>query len=122
VADDPHAEAGDDPHAEAGDDPHAEAGDDPRPVVWTLATIAAAEDLRAIETFAEDYKGLDLDNTPGILPGGGMYVPEDPTPAQTAYLTRRYALNLRDRYHQTLRDGLTTLPRIIPFRPGDLIP
>jgi hypothetical protein len=91
-------------------------------VVWSLQQVAEAEKLRAAEEFAEDYKDLDLANTPGILAGGGIIVPEDPTPAQTAYMTRRYALNMRDTYRATLRAGQTTLPKITPVRVGDLIP
>ena len=89
--------------------------------VWTIDTLALAESMRAQAAFIEDNQGLDLANTEGILPGGGMIVPEDPTPEQTAYLARRLILGLRRTYQDNLRQGIDKLPALPRIYPGDLI-
>jgi hypothetical protein len=67
-------------------------------------------------------EGLDIANTPGILPGGGMIVPWNPTPAQEAYLERRLAI-LYVREQAELHRGGSAVPITIrPTRPGDFIP
>lgn len=100
----------------AQDDP-----DNPGPV-WTPATEHRVAAMRTAEQAAEDYAGLDLANTPGIRPDGGIVVPEDPTEAQRAYMARRYGLNLREQHQANLAAGHDELPKIRPLRPGDLIP
>lgn len=91
------------------------------PPVWTIDAISIAEAMRADAEREEENQGLDLANTEGILPGGGMIVPEDPTPEQTAYLSRRLMLGLRRAYQENLRQGIDKLPTLPRIRPGDLI-
>ena len=90
--------------------------------LWTPAALAVAEAALAQDRFAAENEGLDLASTEGILPGGGMVVPEDPTPQQRAYLARRYGLMLKRAYAENRRKGITALPKIKPIRPGDVIP
>jgi hypothetical protein len=67
-------------------------------------------------------QGLDIANTPGILPDGGMIMPWNPTPAQEAYLERRLLLQYLREKAENLRNGVFTPVRVRPTRPGDLIP
>ncbi|WP_158928801.1 hypothetical protein [Acidisphaera sp. S103] len=67
-------------------------------------------------------QGLDIANTPGILPDGSMIVPWNPTPAQVAYMERRLLLLYVREQAENRRNGITTPIRIRPTRPGDLIP
>lgn len=97
-------------------------GDAGPAAAWSPEALAAADALLAQDRFAAENEGLDLANTEGILPGGGMVVPEDPTPRQRAYLARRHALMLKREYAENRRNGITTLPVIRPIRPGDVLP
>jgi hypothetical protein len=92
------------------------------PVVWTPEAIAIAEAMLARDRFEAENEGLDLANTAGILPGGGMIVPEEPTPPQLAYLARRHGLMLKRERAENLRNGSQALPKIRPIRAGDFIP
>ncbi|MBS0644836.1 MAG: hypothetical protein U1E70_04015 [Acetobacteraceae bacterium] len=96
--------------------------DQPSPVTWTPEALRTARDMRDAEEFAADYGDLDLTNTQGIEPDGGIVVSEQPTTQQEAYMARRYALNLRDQHRANLKAGLKQRPKIIPFRTGDRIP
>jgi hypothetical protein len=78
--------------------------------------------MLARERFEAENEGLDLANTAGILPGGGMIVPEEPTPPQLAYLARRHGLMLKRERAENLRNGSQALPKIRPIRAGDFIP
>jgi hypothetical protein len=51
-----------------------------------------------------------------------MIVPEDPTPQQVAYMSRRSGLMYRREYEDNLRRGIRAFPKIRPIRPGDMIP
>jgi hypothetical protein len=103
-------------------EPRDEATNGPSATVWTPEALAVAEAALAQDRFEAENEGLDLANTEGILPGGGMVVPENPTPQQRAYLARRYGLMLKRAYAENRRKGITTLPKIRPIRPGDVIP
>ena len=98
-----------------------EPADDPV-IEWTPEAIAVAEEMLTQDRIAAENEGLDLANTEGILPGGGMIMPEDPTPQQLAYLARRNALRLKREYAENRRRGINVLPKIRPIRPGDFIP
>ncbi|MFL5255925.1 MAG: hypothetical protein ACJ8AI_24130, partial [Rhodopila sp.] len=101
------------------------AGDADRPAAeirWTPEATAVAEEMLEHDRIAAENEGLDLANTEGILPGGGMIVPENPTPQQLAYLARRYGLMLKRERAENLRNGIQALPKIRPIRPGDFIP
>ena len=102
------------------DDPeHA----DPAPAAtWTKVDLAIASQIREQDRIAVENQGLDIANTEGILPGGGMVMPEDPTPHQAAYIARRLGLMYKREYHENLRNGVKIIPKIRPIRPGDLIP
>jgi hypothetical protein len=95
-------------------------GADPQ-VIWTPQAVAVAEALQQRERLAAENAGLDLANTAGILPGGGMIMPAEPTPQQEAYMARRLGLELKRQWAETLRQGGRTLPKIRPIKPGDLI-
>jgi hypothetical protein len=103
------------------DPPRQPARSDPQ-IVWTSEDLAAAEAFFEKERIDRENVGLDIANTQGILPGGGMILTEDPTPQQQAYMGRRLCLMYRHEYDENLRKGIKQLPKIRPIRPGDLIP
>jgi hypothetical protein len=67
-------------------------------------------------------EGLDIANTPNILPDGGMLVPWNPTPAQEAYMERRLILFYLREQAENRRNGSCAPIKVRPTRPGDLIP
>ena len=91
-------------------------------VVWTQEDLAIADAFIAKRKRDKENEGLDIANTDGILPGGGMILPENPTPQQEAYMGRRLALMYRREYEEGLKKGIKTMPKIRPIRAGDLIP
>ncbi|WP_428532646.1 hypothetical protein [Rhodopila sp.] len=92
------------------------------PIAWTEHDLAAAREFLERERIEQENEGLDIANTEGILPGGGMIVMEDPTPQQAAYLARRVGLGYRREFEANRLKGIHQLPKIRPIRPGDLIP
>ena len=92
------------------------------PVVWTKEDLAVADAFLEKQRIEKENEGLDIANTEGILPGGGMILTEDPTPQQKAYMARRLGLAYRREYEENLRKGIRKIPKIRPIRPGDLIP
>ena len=72
--------------------------------------------------YDDEDKGLDIANTEGILPCGGIIVPEDPTPNQAAYAERRLVMMYRREREENRQKGITTKTHFRPIRPGDLIP
>ncbi len=106
--------------ARAAADPNSP-GEPHAPVIWTLDQVAAFDHMRALAQAEEDNAGLDLENTEGILPGGGIIVPEEPTPQQEAYIARRLVLRVRREYEANMRRGIKKLPSVPRFRTGDLI-
>jgi hypothetical protein len=96
---------------------------DPTPVpaiTWTNQACASTAELIDRERIEAENEGLDIANTEGILPGGGMIMPEDPTPQQEAYLARRLVLSLKRERAENERNGIYTMPKLRPSRPGDL--
>jgi hypothetical protein len=91
------------------------------PVEWTPDALAIAEEIAEHERIEAECQGLDLANTPGILPGGGIIMPEYPTPQQEAYIARRIGLSYKREYAENIRKGINKLPNIRPIRTGDLI-
>jgi hypothetical protein len=91
-------------------------------VVWTPEDVAFTDDLRERRRVERENHGLDIANTEGILPDGGMIMPEDPTPQQAAYIGRRLALMYKREHEENLRKGLKGAQTIRPIRTGDLIP
>jgi hypothetical protein len=89
---------------------------------WTPDVIAMAHALAEHDRIADDNRGLDLANTAGILPGGGIIMPEYPTPQQEAYIARRLALNIKREWAENQRNGISQRPRIRPLRTGDTVP
>ncbi|WP_158932986.1 hypothetical protein [Acidisphaera sp. S103] len=83
---------------------------------------AAAEALREQQRIEKENEGLDIANTEGILPGGGMILTENPTPQQAAYMGRRLGLMYKREIEENRRKGITKMPKIRGIRPGDLIP
>jgi hypothetical protein len=92
------------------------------PAVWSKAEVAVADQMLENERIDQENEGLDIPNTEGILPGGGMILMQDPTPQQKAYMGRRLGLMYRREYAENLRQGNQDLPKIRGIRPGDLIP
>ncbi|WP_428485795.1 hypothetical protein [Rhodopila sp.] len=90
-------------------------------VAWNPRAIALANELREADRIAVENEGLDIEHTDGILPGGGMIMPEHPTPQQEAYMARRLGLAYRRECQENLRRGLRQYPPIRHIRPGDLI-
>jgi hypothetical protein len=82
----------------------------------------AADAFLERERIEKENEGLDIANTEGILPGGGMILPENPTPQQKAYMGRRLALMYKREYEENLRQDIKQYPKIRGIRPGDLIP
>jgi hypothetical protein len=103
------------------DDDAPDEGPDPE-IVWTREAIALANDIAEQDRIAEENEGLDIANTEGILPGGGMILTDDPTPAQIAYMARRVGLTYQEKFADDLSNGIVRIPTIQPIRPGDLIP
>jgi hypothetical protein len=101
------------------DDPDPDPTDQ-RPMTDDEMVTASAPKAR--RWLMNPNEGLDIANTPGILPGGGMIMPADPTPAQAAYLERRLVLMYHREKTENRRNGIATPIRIRPTRPGDLIP
>jgi hypothetical protein len=91
-------------------------------IVWTPEHIATVDAMREQVRIDKENEGLDIANTEGILPGGGMIVMENPTPNQEAYLARRTGLMYRREIEENRRKGITEMPKIRGIRPGDLIP
>lgn len=89
---------------------------------WSAEQLACAEQTIAQDRIEKENDGLDIANTDGILPGGGMIMMEHPTPQQEAYMARRLGLMYKREYAENLKRGLRILPKIRPLRPGDLIP
>lgn len=106
---------------EHGPDP--DPGAEPKsPVAWSKEDLAIAGAVLEKQRFERENEGLDIANTEGILPGGGMILTEDPTPQQKAYMARRLGLAYRREYDENLCKGIKMIPKIRPVRPGDLIP
>jgi len=91
-------------------------------IEWTPEALALAEDLLKKARTDKENEGLDIANTEGILPGGGMIVMDDPTQNQMLYMGRRLALMYRREYDENLRKGINKYPRIRGIKTGDLIP
>ena len=89
---------------------------------WTPEAVAFTGELRQRERTEKENEGLDIANTEGILPGGGMFLPEDPTPQQAAYMERRLRLMYKREVGENRRNGIKTKIKIRPIRTGDLIP
>jgi hypothetical protein len=92
------------------------------PVVWTREALAIAKQMREREQLEEENAGLDLANVEGILPGGGIIMPECPTPQQEKYIARRLGLMYKREYADNLRNGIKAYPKIRPLRTGDFVP
>jgi hypothetical protein len=78
--------------------------------------------VKAQQWLQNPNQGLDIANTPGILPDGGMIVPWNPTPAQQAYMERRLIILYVREQAEIRRSGSSAPITIRPTRPGDLIP
>ncbi|WP_158921447.1 hypothetical protein [Acidisphaera sp. S103] len=91
-------------------------------IAWTPEQRAAFEALREQRRIDKENEGLDIANTEGILPGGGMILMENPTPQQAAYMGRRLGLMYKREIEENRRKGITKMPKIRGIRPGDLIP
>ena len=50
-----------------------------------------------------------------------MFLPEDPTPQQAAYMERRLRLMYKREIAENRRNGVKTKMKIRPIRTGDLI-
>jgi hypothetical protein len=109
------------PSSGVGAGPIAEVGGGAK-IVWTPEDLKAADAFLEKRRIAREDAGLDIASTDGILPGGGMLLPADPTPQQQAYIGRRLGLMYRREYQENLRNGIKTMPKIRPIRTGDLIP
>ena len=101
----------------------AQDADGPAPAAdWTSEALAITDEICEQDRIEAENHGLDIANTDGILPGGGMIMPEDPTPQQAAYIARRIGLGHKREYHESLRQGLRIIPKIRPLRTGDRVP
>jgi hypothetical protein len=103
--------------------PEDEPEDEPD-IEWTPELVEEANQVMAQAELEWDNEGLDIANTDGILPGGGMIVPEHPTPRQEAYLARRLGNEVRRIYAANRAKGMSrkeAMPKIRHIRPGDLI-
>jgi hypothetical protein len=89
---------------------------------WTPEALAIADEYLEQARIDAENEGLDIANTEGILPGGGMIMPDDPNPNQQDYIGRRLVLDLRRKRLENLRNGNPELPKIPILRPGDLVP
>ena len=92
------------------------------PKTWTPEEVAFVTAFKEQDRVDRENRGLDIANTEGILPGGGMIMPEEPTPHQQAYLQRRLTLMYVRERDENLRHGIKTKTEFRPIRPGHLIP
>jgi hypothetical protein len=91
-------------------------------VAWTAEAIALANEIAKQDRIENENHGLDIANTQGILPGGGIIMPEFPTPQQEAYIARRLCLRIRREWAENQRNGIKEYPKIRPLRTGDFVP
>ena len=91
-------------------------------VAWTTEAVAIAKQMQQQDCVEEENAGLDLANVEGILPGGGIIMPEYPTPQQQQYIARRLGLMYKREHADNQRNGIKTYPKIRPLRTGDLVP
>jgi hypothetical protein len=91
-------------------------------VTWTTEALAIAKQMQEQDRLEEENAGLDLANVEGILPGGGIIMPENPTPQQEQYIARRLGLMYKREHADNLRNGIKTYPKIRPLRTGDFVP
>jgi hypothetical protein len=103
-------------------DPPQPAGPAEPPIILTPEDVVLMEAFFEKEHLEKENEGLDIANTEGILPGGGMILMEDPTPQQKAYMGRRLGLMYKREIAENLRNGITKMPKIRGIRLGDLIP
>ena len=89
---------------------------------WTPEEVEFVTAFKERERIEKENAGLDIANTEGILPGGGMILPEDPTPNQAAYMERRLRLIYFREHEENLRLGNGKKIKFRPIRTGDLIP
>jgi hypothetical protein len=89
---------------------------------WTPQALQVYKQVHRQDQEAEATEGLDLSKIDGILPGGGMIMPENPTPQQSAYMARRVGMEMKRRFAENLRQGIPRPPKMWPIRPGDLVP
>jgi hypothetical protein len=94
----------------------------PLQITWTPEALAVAREIEEADRFEAEHAGLDLANTEGILPGGGMIMPEEPTPNQAKYIARRLMLKYKREQAENLRKGIKGFPEIMPLRTGDFVP
>jgi hypothetical protein len=94
----------------------------PNPATWTPRALAIAREMRVQDQLEAENAGLDLASVEGVLPGGGIIMPENPTPAQEKYIARRLGLMYKREYAKNLRKGIKAYPKIRPLRTGDLVP
>jgi hypothetical protein len=91
-------------------------------VAWTTKALAIGKLMQEQDRVEEENAGLDLANVDGILPGGGIIMPENPTRQQQQYIARRLGLMYKREHADNLRNGIRTYPKIRPLRTGDLVP
>ena len=94
----------------------------PPPAEWASEDLDIADTIRKQDRIEAENAGLDIANTEGILPGGGMIMPADPSPQQHAYMARRVGLMYKREHAENLRRGIKQMPKIRPLRTGDRIP
>jgi hypothetical protein len=92
------------------------------PIIWTSEDLRIAEASLERQRMEQENAGLDIANTEGILPGGGIIMMENPTPQQEAYIGRRLGLMYKREHAENQRNGIKEYPKIRGIRPGDLIP
>jgi hypothetical protein len=89
---------------------------------WTPEEVEFVAAFKERERIEKENEGLDIANTEGILPCGGMILPDDPTPNQAAYMARRMKLMYMREIAENRRLGIKTKMKIRPIQTGDLIP
>ena len=99
-----------------------EAGDFLRPAARQLDPSKGSDDEILDATYFDTEDDLDLSTVEGILPGGGIIVPEEPTPAQAAYIERRLRLIYQREREENRRNGIMKPTRFRPLHDGDLVP
>jgi len=94
----------------------------PTPVVTRADPSKGSDDEILDATYFDTEDDLDLSTVEGILPGGGIIVPEEPTPAQAAYIERRLRLIYQREREENRRNGIMKPTRFRPLHDGDLVP
>lgn len=92
------------------------------PPAWPEAATSLVTAMREQERIETEQQDPDPAEVEGVRPDGSMIVPEDPTPEQEAYLSRRLGRGYRQEWEDSVAEGRPRVPKLRVVKPGDIIP